>query len=163
VAVKPLAIIVAVSSNGVIGKDGGLPWPNIPEDMAHFRRVTEGRHIIMGRKTFESIGRPLPKRVNIVISRTLNENDGRAWIVKRSLVDALHEAYRGDVCPIVIGGAEIYREALPLATVVHLTHVRGAFDGDVHWPKYNRDEWDCGEVRKLCDAADVWTFRRSVP
>ena len=118
VAVIRLAIIVAVAENGVIGRDNALPW-KLPEDMRHFRRVTMGKPIVMGRKTFESIGQPLPGRTNIVIT---HNPSFRAEGVKvaPSLEEALHLAEQtasadGVEEAVVIGGSEVYRLAIPLA------------------------------------------------
>lgn len=123
----PLALVVAIGDGGVIGKDGGLAW-RIPEDMRHFKEVTMGHAVIMGRKTHASIGRPLPGRRNIVVSRTADAFDGCE--LARSLEDAIALARTTDDEPRIIGGALIYEEALPVATRVFLTEVHGAYEGD---------------------------------
>jgi dihydrofolate reductase len=124
----PLALVVAIADNAVIGKDGGLPW-RIPEDLRHFKNVTMGHAVIMGRKTFESIGRVLPGRRFIVVSRrpglTLEGCD-----VAPSLEDAIARARQTDDEPRVIGGAAVYEAALPFATRIYLTEVHREVDGD---------------------------------
>jgi dihydrofolate reductase len=122
-----LALVVAIADNGVIGKDGGLAW-RIPEDLRHFKAMTMGHAIIMGRKTHASIGRPLAGRRNIVVSRTADGFDGCE--LARSLEDAIALARTTDDEPRIIGGAQIYEEALPLATRIFLTEVHGAYEGD---------------------------------
>ena len=133
---KRLHLIFARAANGVIGKDGGLPW-QLPEDMAHFRRTTSGQPVIMGRKTWESLPpkfRPLPGRTNIVVTRQT------AWQAQGALRAAsLKQALA--LCPAgadawVIGGAEIYRQALPLAHTAVVTQIDADFAGDAHAPQF---------------------------
>jgi len=147
-----ISAIAAVSSNGVIGNDNGLPW-SIPEDMKHFRKTTSGSIVVMGRKTYESIGRPLPKRYNIVISRTLSKIDGDkdSGVVANSLRDALWECYfRNDSQTqdkkqpvMIIGGGEIYKQALPYTNRIYRTLIHADFEGDTRFPEINTDEWKC--------------------
>lgn len=128
----PLALIVAVARNGVIGKDGALPW-HVSEDLKHFKKTTKGHTIIMGRKTFESIGHPLPSRRNIVVSR----REGASFSgceVANSLRAAIELARTSDDCPFIIGGASLYEEALPLTTEIHLTTIDQDVEGDTHFP-----------------------------
>jgi dihydrofolate reductase len=136
-----IALIVAVAENGVIGRDGKLPW-RIPEDMKWFRERTAGRPLIMGRKTWESFPkRPLPGRTNIVITRDASYTAEGAVVVT-SLKAALDAAYGEDPEEImVIGGAEIYRAALPLARRIYLTSVHGEIEGDTHFPPIDRAAW----------------------
>ncbi len=153
---RPLALIVARARNGVIGARGTLPW-RIPEDLKHFRRVTTGHAIVMGRKTYESIGRPLPDRRNIVVSRQ------PALVlagceVAPSLESALVLARATDPEPIVIGGAELYREALPAATRVFLTDVHAEPEGDAFFPELDQSDWDEASRRE----GDGVTFRELV-
>ena len=132
-APAPLALIVAVARNGVIGKDGGLPW-HVSEDLKHFKKTTHGHAVIMGRKTHDSIGRPLPKRRNIVVTRqtgTLFPGCEAA----HSLDEAIALARATDDCPFIIGGASLYEEALPLATELHLTTIDEDVDGDAYFPE----------------------------
>ena len=124
----PLVLVLAVGRNGVIGKDGKVPW-HIPEDLAHFRRETVGHAIIMGRRTWDEVGKPLPKRRNIVVSRREGLALPGAEVVS-SLDEAIALARTSDPEPRVIGGAEIYRLALPLATKIILTEVDRDAEGD---------------------------------
>jgi len=122
-----LTAVVAVSQNGYIGKDGGLPW-HLPAEMAFFKRTTTGHPIIMGRKTYESIGRPLPERKNIIISRDkMYEAEG--CLVVSSLEEAL-EAARGSDEVFIIGGASIYQLAMPKIDKIYLTRVKTDVQGD---------------------------------
>ncbi len=126
---KPLAIVVAIGKNHVIGASGVLPW-DLPEDRRYFRSVTTGHAVILGRKTHEEIGKPLPNRRNIVISRTPGYAPAGCEVAT-SLDAALVLARTTDDEPRVVGGANIFREALPLTTKVFLTEVDLAPDGDV--------------------------------
>lgn len=134
-----LALVVAVARNGVIGKDGGLPW-RIPEDLKHFKRNTVGHAVIMGRKTWDSIGKPLVERRNIVVSRNPELRFEGAEVVS-SLEAALVLAREHDEEPRVIGGAELYRQALPQATRIFLTEVDRDVEGDTFFPHLDRAEW----------------------
>ena len=135
-----LALVVAMTSDRVIGLDGDMPW-HIPEDLRHFRRVTMGHAIIMGRKTHESIGRPLPKRRNIVITRS-RERAFEGCDVAHSLDEAIALARAGgDDEPRVVGGGAIYTMALPLATKLFLTEVDLDVAGDTFFPAYDPDSW----------------------
>ena len=137
---KPLALVVAMTPDRVIGKDGGMPW-HIPEDLKHFRRVTMGHAIIMGRKTHESIGRPLPRRRNIVITRN-RDAAFEGCEVAHSLGDAIAMARDGgDDEPRIVGGGAIYELALPLATKLYLSEVELDVEGDTHFPKYEPSRW----------------------
>ena len=132
------AIVVAMDRHRVIGKNNQLPW-HLPADLKHFKKTTMGHHIIMGRKTFESVGRPLPGRVNVVISRN---PDFRADDV--IVVHSLDEAYRvavGDEQVFVIGGSEIFREALPGIERLYLTLIDHSFEGDTYFPELSLDDW----------------------
>jgi dihydrofolate reductase len=127
-ALAPLCLVLAVAKNGVIGKDGQVPW-RVPEDLKHFRRSTLGHAVIMGRKTWDEVGKPLPERRNIVISRNADLKLHGAEVVT-SLDEAIARARTTDEEPRVIGGAEIYRLALPLATRVLLTEIQLEPEGD---------------------------------
>ena len=133
-----LSLVVAASRNNVIGKDNALPW-SLPADLKHFREVTTGHAVVMGRKTFESIGRPLPKRRNIVITRQADYAPEGVEIV-RSFTAALH-AVPSDEEVFVIGGGEIFKIALPLADRVYLTRVEADVAGDVFFPELDPKEW----------------------
>jgi dihydrofolate reductase len=133
-----ISLIVAMAQNGVIGRDNSLPW-RLPEDLKRFRAFTLGKPILMGRKTFESIGRPLPERTNLVLTRD------RGWfahgvIVVHSVSEALAQA--GASAELVtIGGAEIYRLLLPLARRLYLTHVHADLPGDITFPEFDSTQW----------------------
>jgi dihydrofolate reductase len=133
-----VSLVVAVSENDVIGKNNALPW-RLSEDLKRFKAVTMGKPIVMGRKTYDSIGKPLPGRLNIVVSRQAGLAIA-GCVVKDSLraaLDAVRDA--SEVC--VIGGAEIYRQALPLADVIYLTRVHAKIEGDSYFPKLSVQEW----------------------
>lgn len=130
-------LIAAVGSNGVIGRDNDLPW-RIREDLQHFKALTLGNTLVMGRKTYDSIGRPLPGRRTVVVTRQPD------WSVEgvevaHSLDDALKLADGNDL--YVAGGGEIYRQALPHADRLELTEVDQAPDGDVTFPAFDRSQW----------------------
>jgi dihydrofolate reductase len=137
-----VSIVVAVAANGVIGRGNRLPW-HLPEDLAHFKRLTLGHPVVMGRRTFESIiaalGKPLPGRTSIVVTRAPGRSLPGAVTVG-SLDAAIAAA--GDAAEVfVIGGAEIYRLALARADRVYLTRIEAAFDGDVTFPALDPAEW----------------------
>ena len=127
----PLALIVAVARNGVIGRAGTLPW-HLSEDLKHFKKTTTGHAIIMGRKTYESIGRPLPERRNIVVTASGMRFEGCETAA--SLEEAIALARETDECPFIIGGASLYHEALPIATEIHLTTIDEDYEGDTFFP-----------------------------
>jgi dihydrofolate reductase len=137
---RPLiSIIVAADDRGGIGRGGTLPW-HLPEDLKRFKALTLGKPIVMGRRTWESIGRPLPGRRSIVVSR-----QPRLVIEGATVVCSLDEALRaaGDVPEVcVIGGSELYREALPRADVLHLTRVHASVEADVFLPFIDSAEWE---------------------
>jgi len=133
-----LGLIAAVASNGVIGSQGGLPW-RLPDDLRFFKQQTLGHPVIMGRRTWESIGRPLPGRHNIVVTRSTGLRAEGATVVD-SLAAAL-AACAGEKAAFVIGGAELYRAALPLADRLVLTEIHRDFDGDVRFPDFDRGNW----------------------
>ncbi|MEO8877582.1 MAG: dihydrofolate reductase [Polyangiaceae bacterium] len=134
----PLSMIAAVAKNKVIGNVGQLPW-RIPEDLKFFKTQTTGHAIIMGKKTWDSTGRPLPKRRNIVVSRHASAIEGAE--VYASIDEAVARARETDPEPYVIGGAEIYRVAMPLATTLYITEIDQTPEGDTHFPDFPVDEW----------------------
>jgi dihydrofolate reductase len=139
VAQRPLlCIIAAVSANGVIGAGGRLPW-HLPEDLKFFKAQTLGCPVIMGRRTWESIGRPLPGRRNIVVTRNRALQPAGA-AVAASLEEAIAQC-AGEARVFVIGGADLYRAALPLADRILLTEIRRAYAGDTHFPEFDRRRW----------------------
>ena len=134
---KHIALVVAMDANRGIGVDNQLPW-HLPEDLAHFKRVTLGHPIIMGRKTFESIGRPLPGRRNIVVTRNGDwRHDGAE--TAGSLVDAV--ALVGSEAACVIGGAQIFAEAMELADRLIVTHIDKVFRCDTFFPEIDGARW----------------------
>ena len=133
-----ISLIVAMAQNGVIGRDNSLPW-RLPDDLKRFRAFTLGKPILMGRKTFESIGRPLPGRINLVLTRD------RSWyaegvIAVHSVEEALTEAGSSDEL-VAIGGAEIYRLVLPFARRIYLTHVHADVPGNITFPEFDSTQW----------------------
>lgn len=132
------SLIVARARNGTIGKDNGMPW-HLPADLAHFKRTTLGRPVIMGRRTWESIGRALPGRRNIVVSRTPGFLAPGAEVVA-SLADAWR-AVAGAEEAFVIGGAQLYEEALATADRIYLTDIAGDVAGDTHFPPLPPGAW----------------------
>ncbi|MCB2194447.1 MAG: dihydrofolate reductase [Bacteroidetes bacterium] len=139
-----ISIIVAVAENNVIGKDNSLIW-HLPRDLKHFKETTSGHYIIMGRKTFESNGRPLPNRTNVIITRDKNYK-AEGCIVVHSLEDAIKEA-KEDSEAFIIGGGVIYEMAMPLVDRIYLTKIHHKFEGDTYFPEINMDEWEVTEER----------------
>ena len=129
-------IIVAADENNVIGKDNQLIW-HLPDDLKFFKQKTSGHPIIMGRKTFESVGKPLPNRTNIIITRDRNYSADGCTVV-HSLEEALAAANGDEI--FIVGGAEVYRQAIPLADRVYLTRVHHIFEGDSYFPVLS-DDW----------------------
>lgn len=132
------ALVVAMARNRVIGRDNRLPW-HLPEDLKHFKQVTLGKPVLMGRRTFESIGRPLPGRSNLVLTR-----DSR-WhvagvIAVHSVAEALERAAGAEELA-GIGGAEVFEQLMPMATRIHLTRVEAEPDGDVLFPALEASQW----------------------
>lgn len=132
-----LSLIVAMTKNRVIGKDNQMPW-HLPADLAWFRQNTTGKPVIMGRKTFESIGRPLPKRTNIVLSRQPFEYDGVIW--KDSLESAVDFVCDSEEI-MLIGGGQLFNEYVSKADRLYLTEIQTELDGDTFFPSINWDEW----------------------
>jgi dihydrofolate reductase len=144
-----VSLIVAMDETGVIGRDGRLPWRQ-PADLMHFKVLTMGKPILMGRKTFDSIGKPLPGRTNLVLTRDA------AWtregaIAVRSLDDAVERA-RGAAELMVIGGADVFRLALPQARRIYLTRIHAKVQGDTQFPPVDWSAWR--EIERQAFAAD---------
>jgi len=137
--IKNLTIIVAAGENNEIGKDNNLIW-HLRDDLKRFKALTSGHHIIMGRKTFESFTKPLPNRTHVVISRQKNYQVPEGVLLVNSLDDAIDAAI-GDSQPFIIGGGEIYKQAMPFASKIELTRVHSTFDADTFFPKINKNEW----------------------
>ncbi len=134
-----IALVVALDQKGLIGRGGGLPW-RLPADLKYFKSVTMGKPVVMGRKTYDSIGRPLPGRRNIVISRQsgLNIDGCEVYASAQGVMDALRSTDIDEV--MVIGGAEIYRAFLPQVRRMYVTVVRGFFEGDTWFPGWPLDQ-----------------------
>ncbi len=151
-----ISIIAAVAKNGVIGKENALPW-YLPEDLKRFRALTTGKTVLMGRKTFESImhklGKPLPNRTNIVITRdkgyqipiTDSSSDERV-VVYNNLNKAIEDYKDRDL--FIIGGGQIYKQTIDLADVLYITHVDQEIDGDVYFPEIDLSKWQKVEEEK---------------
>jgi dihydrofolate reductase len=131
-------LVAAVAANGVIGAGGKLPW-QLPEDLKHFKALTLGHPVLMGRKTWESLGRPLPGRENIVVTRTAGY-DAPGTHVAASL-DAALAFCAGEAVAFVIGGCELYAAALPQAHGLVLTEIHRDYEGDVRFPDFERGAW----------------------
>jgi dihydrofolate reductase len=134
----PIAQVVAISKNRVIGKDNKLIW-HLPADLKHYKNVTMGHHMIMGRKTYESIGRPLPGRTTVIITRDKNYK-AEGCVVVHSLDEALKVAAKDDM-PCIVGGGEIFRQAMDITDKIYLTIVHEEFEGDVFYPELDPREW----------------------
>jgi dihydrofolate reductase len=145
-----ITLLVARAANGVIGRDNTLPW-HLPADLQRFKALTMGKPILMGRRTFESIGRALPGRVNLVLTRD------PAWRADGALtVHSLEEAYaqvRGATELVVIGGADLFRLVMPLAKQIYLTEIHADIPGDTHFPPLAAQEWR--EVERSARPADA--------
>jgi dihydrofolate reductase len=138
-----VSLVVAMARNGVIGRGNALPW-HLPEDLKHFKAVTSGKPVLMGRKTFESIGKPLPGRTNLVLTRNAGWRAAGAVVV-HSVAEAFERAR--DAPELAgIGGAEIFRLLLPLSSRIHLTRVEADIPGDTVFPPMDLSQWvelDC--------------------
>ena len=136
-----VSLIVAVSSNGVIGCDGGLPW-HLPADLKHFKRITMGHHLIIGRHTWDEVGKPLPGRTMVVVTRSRRFAPEGAKVV-RSVEQALEIAAEDDE-PFIGGGSQIYRIALARDLVhrIYLTRIHADVEGDTFFPEFDLDDWE---------------------
>ncbi len=147
---KTISHLVAVSKNLVIGVDNNLPW-NLKADLAHFKKYTLDKIIIMGRKTYESIGRPLPNRINYVVSRTLNEIPGT--VVFNSLENAISAAEQENIKMnrdneiVIIGGGHIFQETSESMNKLIITRVDCDIDGDIYYPDIDLTKWDLVETK----------------
>lgn len=150
-----LIAVVAMASNRVIGRDGQLPW-HLPEDLKFFKRLTSGGTIVMGRKTYDSIGRPLPKRRNIVLSRNLEEAPNGCELA--SSIDDLDLS--GDI--FIIGGAQIYASLMDQLDEIILSYVFEPHEGDTHFPAFE-DQFEPTEVLLSTDQFEVRRYTRKAP
>ena len=138
-----LSILVAMAKNRVIGRNNRLPW-HLTADLKHFKFLTMGQTIVMGRKTYESIGKPLPGRANVIITRQADYEVPGAMVV-HSLEDALlicEETSNGHSENFIIGGEKLYRQALKICQRMYITEIQRDFDGDVFFPEFDRSEWE---------------------
>jgi len=133
-----ITIIAAVAENNALGKDNKLIW-HLPADLKRFKKVTANHHVIMGRKTFESLGKPLPNRTNIIVTRNTNFS-AQDCIVVNSLQQAL-ESVKNDESPFILGGAEIYKQAIKIADKLDITFVHHKFEADVFFPEIDKSIW----------------------
>lgn len=133
-----ISVIAALAENNVIGKRNSLPW-YLPADLAHFREITTGKPVIMGKNTYDSIGRPLPNRLNIVLSNDRNSKI-EGCLVANSLEEALNYVLGAEEV-MIIGGASIYKQFLPVAARMYLTRIHHDFEGDVYFPEFDEKEW----------------------
>jgi dihydrofolate reductase len=151
-----VSLIAAVAQNGIIGRNDAsgkpdLPW-HLPDDFQYFKTTTSGHPIIMGRKSLDALGKPLPKRTNIVVTRNRDFRMPGVTVV-HTLTDALTEARKvGDSEIFVIGGAEIYAMALPVANRLYLTEIQRSYEGDTHFPTFDKAEWQ--EISRRHHPAD---------
>jgi dihydrofolate reductase len=160
-SMKPLALIVAVSRNGVIGNKGTLPW-HIPTDLKWFKKHTTGHAVIMGRRTYESIGKPLPNRRMLIVSTSLREAAGCE--VFTSFEQALEAAYQTDTMPFVIGGSAMYQATLPRATHLYLTRVERDVPGDTSFPHYDASAWSAVSTEADTEHGVTFCiFARTIP
>ncbi len=146
-----VSVIVAVANDNVIGGNNSLLW-HISEDLRMFKRTTSGHPVVMGRRTFESLGRPLPNRTNVVVTR--NPQWAAAGVRTAGSLEEAVKMFPADEEVFVIGGGEIYARAMPLADKLYLTRVHAGYEGDVHFPEWNPADWtlvsseahSCGET-----------------
>ena len=154
-----LSLVVAMDARRLIGQDGGLPW-RLPADLQHFKDVTMGKPVLMGRRTFESIGRALPGRRNLIWTSATELGVANVEVV-HSLEEAMELVRASDALELmVIGGAAVYAAALPLATHLYLTEVDGEFEGDTWFPALEDDQWhERSSRRHAADADNPHAFR----
>ena len=148
-----VTLVAAVARNGVIGADGGIPW-HLPGEQRLFKELTLGHVLVMGRKTYESIGRPLPERTTIVVTRQDDWKGAEGVVKAASVSEAITHARTIDEEVFVVGGARVYAEALPVADRLALTWVDAEPEGDVRFPAVDWDEWD--EVAR--EEHEGWDF-----
>ena len=134
-----ITVMAAIADNNALGKDNQLIW-YLPGDLKRFKRMTLNHAVIMGRKTFESLGKPLPNRINIIITRDKNYK-AEGCVIVNSLKEALKAAKEEDENPFILGGAEIYKQAMPFADKLDLTFVHHKFDADVFFPEIDKTIW----------------------
>ncbi|NIK11018.1 dihydrofolate reductase [Alkalibacillus almallahensis] len=136
------SMIVAMDENHVIGLDQGMPW-HLPNDLKYFKSVTSQSTIVMGRKTFESIGRPLPKRHNIILTRQKDFNPEGCTVIHSW--EELQEVVSSNEHVFIIGGAALFAEALSFADYMYITHIHSTFEGDTYFPEVDWSKWELVE------------------
>ena len=144
-----LSVIVAIAKGGVIGVNNTLPW-HLPEDLKRFRALTTGHHIIMGRKTYDSLGRLLPGRTTVIVTRNPNYQVEGAIVVHS--LEAAIAACGDDNEAFLIGGAELYKDGLKLANKLYVTEIEAEYAGDAFFPAYDAAEWVAGEAESHVSA-----------
>lgn len=135
-----ISLVVATDEMGLIGRNNELPWGRLSNDLRHFRKITDSKTVVMGRRTFESIGRPLPNRKNIVLSRTVFAHEGVEWY------SSIEEVLELPQDIMIIGGANIYKQFLPHADKIYLTKILDKFEGDTYFPEVNWLEWNVDSI-----------------
>lgn len=151
-----ISLIAAIDQNRAIGYEGKLPWPKIQKDLAHFYHLTKGKSVVMGRKTFDSLGKPLPERKNIVLTKKLTTIPG--CLVVHSLQDLFKKTSRREEL-MIIGGASVYKQFLPLAETMYLTVLQASFEGDVKFPFYSLNNWEEKErIDFIADGKNDFAF-----
>jgi dihydrofolate reductase len=157
---KRVVLVAAVADNGVIGLGGDIPW-HLPEDLRHFRTTTTGNTVLMGRRTFDSIGKPLPGRANVVVTRNRDWSAEGVYVV-HSVDEGIERAQELDGDLMVIGGGDVYAAALPVADTQVLTEVHATPEGDTYYPDWDRSEWR--EVSRTAhDGYDIVRWERVPP
>ncbi|MFS1512768.1 dihydrofolate reductase [Chengkuizengella sp. SCS-71B] len=152
---KNLSIIFAMDQNRLIGKDNQLPW-RLPADLAFFKKTTLQHPVLMGRKTYESIGRPLPNRKNIILTQNKNY-EAEGCIVVNTIEDALNEC--NDEENFVIGGSEIYKLLLPYVNKLYVTHIEHVFNGDSYFPEIDEKIWEqTNKVKGIKDEKNPYDY-----
>lgn len=152
-----VVLVAARAANGVIGRDGGIPW-RIPADFAHFKRVTVGHPLVLGRTTFEGIGSPLPDRQSIVVTRDPHWTY-EGVLVARSVEEAIELGRGLDDVVMIGGGAQVYRDAMPVATDQILTEVRAEPEGDTYYPEFVEPEWHQVRREQHLDSSPPYEIR----
>jgi dihydrofolate reductase len=150
-----ITIIAAVDENNVLGKDNQLIW-HLPEDLKRFKRLTTGHAIIMGRKTFESLPKALPNRHNIVVTR--NQNYSKEGVTVCHSLEAAIECAKNDDQPFVIGGGQVYEQAIELADVIELTKIHAQFEGDVFFPEIDLKKWSVEKEERMSHPDFEYSF-----
>jgi dihydrofolate reductase len=151
-----ISLIVAMDRNRLIGRNNDLPW-RLPADLAYFKRVTMGHPIIMGRKTFESIGKPLPGRENIIVTRNKNFQAEGCTVV-HSMSELLERFASSSEEVFVIGGAELFKEALPVAERLYITHIEEVFEGDTWFPEISKDWKEVSREKGVQDEKNPYEY-----